>query len=405
VVPSTDGSQTQAPQSPYLHAVPRWLLPPVALVAWAASVFYVVKWGRKWDVDLRVYHLAGHALFAGRSPYVMHFTVAHLPYTYPPFGLLVTSLLGFGSMTLVDVYFWILNAAATVLALYLALRLRALSRGGETWLLAVTLAGVGTLLLEPVRSNIDFGQINMILFAMVLIDVTCVRSSRRGVLIGVAAAIKLTPIVFLVYLLVRRELRAACIAVVTFVAADVLSLLIIPSESIHYWAHDALDTTRAGRLSYASNQSWAGVLYRAGLHRSTLETVLWLGLALVTLVVGSALAYRLCAKGHYLDALVAVALIGVLIGPISWTHHWSWIVVLPVVCLFPAMRDRVVQGVALTVMLIAVIQPYWWPLRGWVSDVTLDSLTLAGALLLGVWTFRLRSPVRPRVRDREPALA
>jgi alpha-1,2-mannosyltransferase len=376
-------------------------MPPIALVAWAASVFYVVKWGRSWDLDLRVYHAAGRALFAGRSPYLMHFTGAHLPYTYPPFGLLVTSLLSFGSMTSVDVYFWILNAAAAIVAVYLALRLRALWDGGQTWILAVTLAGVGTLLLEPVRSNIDFGQINMVLFVMVLADVTLVPPPWRGVLIGVAAAVKLTPIVFVVYLLARRELRAACTAVATFLAAGVLSMLIIPSDSIHYWAHDALDTTRAGKLSYASNQSWAGVLYRAGLHRSTLETVLWLGLAMATFAIGSVLAYRLCTQGRYFDALVAVALTGVLIGPISWTHHWSWIVVLPVVCLFPVKRDRLVQGIALAVMVIAVIQPYWWPLHGWLSNVTRDSLTLAGALLLVVWTVR----ERVGADDRRPVVA
>src|SRR5581483_12201814 len=59
--------------------------------------------------------------------------------------------------------------------------------------------------LQPVRETLTFGQINLVLALLVLADllVLAPRGSRlTGVGIGLAAAIKLTPAVFILYLLV-----------------------------------------------------------------------------------------------------------------------------------------------------------------------------------------------------------
>ena len=107
----------------------RWAV-VVAVVSWAASGLYLIHWGKHWELDLRVYHAAGRAYFAGHSPYDLLFTSARLPYTYPPFGLLVTSVVGFGSAGVVDVSFWVVNGVAAVCTVYAALRLCRLPGGG-----------------------------------------------------------------------------------------------------------------------------------------------------------------------------------------------------------------------------------------------------------------------------------
>ncbi|HUI03525.1 MAG TPA: glycosyltransferase 87 family protein [Acidimicrobiales bacterium] len=367
----------------------------VALLSWAASALYLLHWGRHWELDLRVYHAAGRALFAGRAPYDLSFTPARLPFTYPPFGLLVTSVAGFGSMGVVDVSFWVVNALAAVCTVYAALRMCRLPAGGRSWAAGAALAGLGVLLLEPARSNVDFGQVNTILFALVIADVAFVSPPWRGTLVGVAAAVKLTPAVFVLYFLVRREWRAATTAGASALGASVIGLVVMPSASLQYWRHDALDPGRTGPLGYASNQSWSGMVHRAPFPHDWLQPALWAALALVTLGVGAVAAYRSSARGRPLDALMAVALTGVVVGPVSWTHHWSWVVIVPVAALFAPSPDPVVRRSVMALLVVAVAEPYWWSTTGWVHDVSGNLLVWTGAWVLGVMALRGHGRVLP----------
>ena len=367
----------------------------LALVSWTASGLYLVHWGRHWELDLRVYHAAARALFAGRAPYHLLFTSARLPYTYPPFGLLVTSVLGFGSTGVLDVSFWVVNGVAAVCTVYAALRMCRLPGGGRSWAMAAALAGAGVLVLEPVRSNVDFGQINTILFALVIADVALLASPWRGALVGVAAAVKLTPAVFVLYFVVRREWRAAGTAAGSALGASIIGLAVLPSASVQYWRHDAFDPGRTGPLGYVSNQSWSGMLHRAPFPHGALQPVLWAALALATVAAGATAAYRSSARGRPLEALMAVALTGVVVGPVSWTHHWSWVVIVPVAALFAPSPDPVVRRSVMALLVVAVAEPYWWSTTGWVHDVSGNLLVWTGAWVLGVMALRGHGRVLP----------
>ena len=362
----------------------------LAVVVWIASGLYLLHWGRHWELDLRVYHAAGRALFARRSPYSMVFTSAGLPYTYPPFGLLVTSLAGLGSMGVVDVCFWLLNAVAASGTVYAALRMCRMPGGARSWAMATAVGGLGVLLLEPARSNVDFGQINTILFALVIVDVAFVAAPWRGALVGIAAAIKLTPVVFVLYFVVRREWRAAVTAGASAVAATAVGLAVMPSASVQYWRHDALDPGRTGPLGYVSNQSWSGMLHRAPFSPGTLESVLWTVLALLTVAAGVTAARRSSAAGRPLEALVALALTGVVVGPVSWTHHWSWVLVVPVLALLLPSPDPLVRRSTVALLVVAVAEPYWWAVPGWAHDVSGNLLVWTGAWTLGLMALRPR---------------
>jgi alpha-1,2-mannosyltransferase len=174
------------------------------------------------------------------------------------------------------------------------------------------------------RSTLDLGQINIVLLAVVLADACSVRSRRRGVLIGLAGAVKLTPLVFLAWLVVMRDRAAAVRGAVTFAIATALTWAVLPSDSTRYWLHDLFDPGRIGRLNDPLNQSLNGTVERV-VGSGTPATVVWAMLAAATLAVGLLSARRLTDRGLRLASLSAVAISGLLASPVSWPHHWVWV--------------------------------------------------------------------------------
>src|ERR1700722_7772368 len=214
-----------------ISGLPTGVVAGVAVVVWALSALYMWHFGPSWHLDLRVYRAADRKLFSGGNPFVGLFTANKLPFTYPPFALVVLTPLDFGPLGLVEALWWLASSAALVASLFLLLEAeRARAAGNRerhderrlrlrSLAIAAAIGAVATLALEPVRSNMNYGQINLILMLLVVCDLTCANSRWRGVMVGLAAAIKLTPLVYLGYFLVRRDQRSFLRGGATFVVA------------------------------------------------------------------------------------------------------------------------------------------------------------------------------------------
>lgn len=372
----------QAPPSPALRRPALWALGCVGLATWGFIAFYLAHWGSGWALDLRVYRAAAADLLNGGSPYTTSYTSSRLLFTYPPFALLVFTPLSFGSLALVKALWWLLNETALTVLLMIALE-TALSLPRRRALLAAgAIGGAATIALEPLRSNLDYGQINLVLMALVVVDLLAVRGRGRGVLVGIAAAVKLTPLIYVVYFLVTKDGRSAVRSVATFIVVSALSWVILPSESARYWLHDAFSPGRTGQPANVSNQSWNGLFHRAPFHGGTAGVVLWAAASVVTFAFCVVVARRSSERGRPIDALLALALGELLVSPISWSHHWSWLAIVPVVLWSGWGRDRPVTTALVVVLAVGLAEPYWWPVGGWFGAVCADSLTLAGAGLL-----------------------
>jgi alpha-1,2-mannosyltransferase len=366
-----------------LDAGSTWLL-AAAVVAWAFIGFYLAHWGARWALDLRVYRAAGASLYHHGAPYASTFTPDRLPFTYPPFALLVLGPLSLGPLGLMKALWWLLNQIALIGLLYLVI-VAALRVPRRTAVLLAAVGGaVATLALEPLRSNLDYGQINLLLMGLVVLDVTRVGGRARGILVGIAAAVKLTPLVYLAYFVVSRDRRSAYRGAAAFVGLSALSWAILPSDSARYWFHEAFSPARTGPVGLVSNQSWNGVAHRVPFHAGAVGVALWLGASGATLVVGVLAAKWLSELGRPVDALLALALTELLVSPVSWSHHWSWVVLVPVVLAARWGKDRSLTAALAAVLVLAIAEPYWWSVHGWVGGLLGDSLTLAGAVLLVV---------------------
>ncbi len=357
-------------------------------------------------IDLLVYRAEGATVRAGGDLYALRTTHARLPTTYPPFAALL-----FTPLTLLDTAGLRLlgtagNLALLVLFVRLSLRLVGEERPQSVWWVSAA-----AVWCEPVWTTLRYGQVNLALAALVLWDLTRRGADRwAGVGIGLAAAVKLTPALFAVFLLAAgitarsrggrgagaRYLRHARGAVAVFAGATALAAVLLPGDSRRFWTRAVFQTGRVGHTEDTANQALRGVLARL-LHDPD-PGAGWIALAALTAVCGLAVAVRAELAGRRAWAVTACAVTALLVSPVSWSHHWVWCV--PVALLLWTRGRRRAAGAA---ALVCCSYALWWvphgqgrpELRQNGVELTLSALYgVAGCLFL-VLARRAGRPVTP----------
>jgi alpha-1,2-mannosyltransferase len=312
----------------------------LAVIPLVAIGYGIYGWQHDWvlGVDSAVYRAGALTLLHGDSLYDATTLVpepkwALLPFTYPPTAALIfVPLAAFPTQIS-----WGLITAISLAAMALSIRIAigALPRpaaDGPRWWASPARSTIVFFLvflgLEPVWRTIFLGQINLVLMAMILLDMLVIgaRGSRwGGVLVGVAAAIKLTPLVFLGHLFITGRRKDALRGLATFVVLQGLMFLINAHDAAKYWTITLPDTGRIGPVHWAGNQSLNALMNRAT------DLAPWaskaaMGIGLLLAIPALWLLMRFHRKGQALAAVLVTAFWTLLISPISWTHHWVWVV-------------------------------------------------------------------------------
>lgn len=260
-----------------------------------------------------------------------------LPFTYPPFAAIVFYPLHWLPFGLVA-FAWQIGI---VVALYGVVRLsqRLVSDDADPdWRVAMLWTAVA-MWLEPLRSTFDYGQVNVLLTLAVLYAVWSTRWWVSGLLVGLAAGVKLTPAVAGLYFLGARRWGAVVSSAVVFFATVGVSAVVIGDQTRRYFFELMGDADRVGPIGTSTNQSWRGGISRILGHDAGYGPVVVAGI--VVTAVLAALAWRaIGGSADRLGAIVVVQLFGLLLSPISWTHHWVWVVPLIIWLLFGSLRDR-----------------------------------------------------------------
>lgn len=323
----------------------------IALVVLGAASMGWPLYHAPMPLDLRVYLAGGNALLHGHDLYGPAVQVHGYGFTYPPFAALPMALLAAGPGWLAET----ITAGAFFAALLTVVQVCApglIRRTADSWGAVVLLAAI--LAGQPAWATLHDGQINMVLAALVLFDLRT-REHRppwSGALVGLAAGLKLTPGVFVLYLVARRRYADARNAAIAFGATVVLAALLSPRDSREFWAHRVFETSRVGEPDRISNQSLRGLLLRATTS-DRLAQALWVPLALVTLAAALWVAVRLSTVGEEILALGVVGIGGCLVSPVSWTHHWVWFI--PLLCGLVASPYRGRRWAGASIALVAVV--------------------------------------------------
>jgi alpha-1,2-mannosyltransferase len=319
--------------------------------------------GHGWGFgDLTVYRYGGEAVLRGAHLYDLRFPGA-LAFTYPPLSALMFTALTVPSPELLRPMLTGASLLLLPLMLGFALRLRPLdvSLGRGHAIRLALLASALAVWLEPVWTTLRYGQVDLLIGALILYDLSRPDASRfKGAGIGLAVALKLTPAIFALYLLLSRRVRAAAVCACVFVATVALGFVLLPGDSGAYWGGAFLDSGRVGRIENAANQSLRGAFARLA-HSTDVQTV-WLCAALVIALAGLALAARAGRRGDDVQGVSLCALTGLLVSPISWSHHWVLAVPALMLLAVGAWRRRapVVLGAAAAVAIVALLHMIWW---------------------------------------------
>ncbi len=344
---------------------------------------YLVRWAHKDGLDLQVYRAGISAWLHGHNPYERVFTVHHLTFTYPPFALMALSPLKWAPFAATQAALWVLSIGALAVAVYVIC-----GRGGSRLLIqSVGWACLAVLVVEPVRTDLNYGQINTLLLCMIVVDLLIVPRRHRGWLIGLAAAIKLTPLVFLTLPALERDWKTVGRGIAGALLATGLMWAFWPNASMTYWTRDVFEVKRVGHVASLGNQSLNGILHRWPFPPSG-QSSIWAAISIATLAMGLYVAGRCLAGDRRVAAILSLALVGLLISPISWTHHWVWVALIPpvLVKLPGQVPSRSVRTILWLLFTVSVLAPYWWFPRGIARHYLGDSLSLLALILLVVWS-------------------
>ncbi|WP_433187181.1 glycosyltransferase 87 family protein [Actinoallomurus sp. CA-150999] len=273
--------------------------------------------------DLKVYRWGG--LLARRSDRLYDETIGGFAFTYAPIAAVIFAGLSVLPMAALRWIMTLASLSALVTAVWIMFR--TLGRRRSPALLGATLlVTAAALWTEPVQKTLWFGQINLILMALVVADLGQGDGRRwKGVGIGIATGIKFTPGIFIAYLLVTRRFRAAAVAIAVFLLTIAIGFVALPHESGRFWGDRLfMAPSRVGPVDWVGNQSLYGMLVRF-LGGENAARPYWLGGAAVVGAAGLWLAARQSRVGREPFAVVTCATTGLLISPISWSHHWVWI--------------------------------------------------------------------------------
>lgn len=319
---------------PWLGIVRR----PWFLIALAAVLGIVVAASPMGGLDFRVYREGAKVLFAGPGERSLYDPMPHdlgtrgLPFTYPPFAAvlflpfaLMPATLG---MVLISATSLLCLLAVAVLGVAYVDRAGALgwfgrsqARRGAAVLLATLLLGLS----GPWRESLDFGQINAMIMMLIVVDL--VRPAGRiprGVLIGVAAGIKLTPLAFGLIFLARREFKPLLGMAAGFAGSITVGWVLAGRESLVFWSSVLGSATRVGDPSDMYNLSLNSLMFHVGLE-GTAQRVAWAVACLAMVAVGYAAIRVATRRGSLMAGIVINALVMLAISPVSWFHHWVWV--------------------------------------------------------------------------------
>lgn len=389
-----------------------------ASVAVGCAVTIALMAATDFPLDAIIYREGARAFLEGRPVYTepMHAGDVALPFIYPPFGALVLSPLALLGISDDAVGNLMVALSATLLFVCLWYVLRAVSgcRLNRPQLLAATSAAwaVGVA-IEPMRLNATFGQINVVIMALVVLDmVPRKRWLPQGTLIGLAAAIKITPLAMLLFFLLRRRLRPIFVAGLSGLAACAVAAVARWDTTVEYFTSTLLSMGTESNFgvdsTYQSNSSLKGMVMRFYPSAESLaahplqSNLIWLALVAATVGLGGWLMVALMRRRMLVDAVLVNAVIMLLISPVSWSHHWVWLaLVVPVVawrCATVLRRPAALSAVtAVWAVLVLTVPPKWWfgdsiPVHelGWWRTILVSDFVWLGIALMAAWALALR---------------
>ncbi len=323
-LPTSSAPAESLPVSRRLTRAAVEFLPPMAVALLILP--YIIQYGRlvPWQpstIDLQVYVYGVKDMLASKDIFATTTPFWYLSFIYPPIAAILMIPLAFGPY----VFWQVIWTGGLVWAQQSVLKRCGAPRGWRLGLLGIAVL----LAVEPIRTTLGYGQVNTLLMALVIADLLPdppdqPRRIPQGTLIGLAAAIKLTPALFVIFMFLIGKRRAAITAIISFAVFTGIGAILLFRETVVFFSGLSGGDTRTASPLYTGNQSLLGVFFRLG-DPSRTTTLLGLAVAGVLAVLGCVVAASWWQSNEKVFAVAIVGLTTCLASPLSWTHHYVWI--------------------------------------------------------------------------------
>lgn len=310
--------------------------------------------------DLMTYRFGGLRILHREPLYATEIPDAGW-FTYTPFAAMIFAPLGFVSLGAAKFIWFLVNLAALFAIIWRCWRVLGFVANAP---LAAACVGMNLVAwdIQPIHGTLWQGQVNLVLAVLIIWDLTRPEGARwRGWSVGIASGVKLTAVIFVPYLLITRQWRAVAAAIATGAGTVLLGWIVLPSDSSDYWLGAVRTTGHIGSLEHPANSSIGGVLANIYLPQP-MPTWLWVPLAGGAALLGMAAAWRAHRVGEELLAITVVGMVGCVVSPLAWTHHWVWTVPLMVLLVNQVMtaQGRARWRWAAATAVIAALVSMWW---------------------------------------------
>lgn len=325
-------------------------------------------------------------------------------FTYPPFAAIVLGPLTWLAPRATGLLWLTLCIVIAVLVVGLVVATRRWPVSIAARLVAFGVAAGAFLGSVQVQSDLITGQVNLVLALLVLLDVGRFIPDRfRGVLVGLAAAIKLTPMIIWGWFVLTRQWRALANSMGVFAAAVAIGWVVLPRDSVRFWTEAIFDTGRVGDVGLRFNSSVMGVLARAGID-GTVRTLLWLLIGGVLVLMAYWNAERARRAGDHVAAAILLGCAAVVATPIAWPHHQIWLPLAGIVLVLrPSWTPRLLGLVVLAFAFLHIPMTRWSDAHdlGLFFD-NVDFAMFVGVCVLGLAARRQLVSAEPLPSPRSP---
>lgn len=355
----------------------------MVLISTSATIAYNIIWFSQsfQAVDANVYRAGGSTVW-NSNPLYREALWGGLKYTYPPFSAILFAPLSLISVTTMQTLSQIVNLILLSCCVYISFRAVDSTLIGRQLYMRVAFVTSISLFFEPVRTTMMLGQVNLLLMLFVLLGTVGLGGRVLASLVGISAAIKITPSLFIIRFALQRDWRKFLSSIIGLTAATLTGLIILTSDSLDYFGEYSKDFSRVSLADTIGNQSMKGLVARL-LETSEPPLLSWLLPATGVLILGIAAAYisRCVFKNTLLDVTI-YGMLATVVSPFSWEHHWVWFVPL-LVCAINIFEHSRLWLTALLPMGIILLVSAWFIHEngGGMPSIGLISLTLNNTLL------------------------
>ncbi len=321
----------------------------------------------------------------------VYLNFGHLAFTYPPAAIFLFFWITIPTQIILIVFWTILNAICLFLIITKGITFVNYRKGIEKINLSLWLTIGAILLVPPIYECFALGQIGLILFYLTFIDYFSESNKLNGVFLGIAAGVKLYPVLFIFAWISQKKYKESITAITTAVMLNLLAYFIWPSSSMYFFKKIIFGGAEISHLlegiKRLGSSSVISPLIRSPFNLGSENKLALIGLIATYALITIFISLKLHNEGYVLTAFIVIAFTSATCSIVTWDHYFVFIILIPF-----AWKESLNHQTfrVLTCISLAIFVYPWWRFRFWTGTDVLSKTVIyisTNALLFSTFLY------------------